>query len=430
MNIRSLLLGSVAAAGLSTGAFAADLGVLTSLDVCDALGLSGLTISSDTNCLQITGGVTYEFIWGDYQGNTAVNGVYPLQEADSDDTYNKGFPLKFTTWTYIAGNVVAPITAAISPQRVMNQLTSDLMFRLRKAGGKSPAIDTDAMAGSTMSEEEILYALKEGDPVNLRGALVGGLQNAVREIDTSMGSSFYQAFNLIPQIKAIAESAVGVYEQNYGAPGSPNQLVGTLQLQLQQAGVMQQPFYACIALLFKQAHQFNAQAGKQFFCRRPWILRQMVGDVGYDTLKLSQDLQNEQFRIEITLVPNAAEMRALVDNQIIPMRMQMGLLDAQAAADLFGRSFPADVDAACRKFAKQMAIAQAQAAAQQQQQAEQMAMAAEQAEIDQQEMEMAKLEQQGNTDRLKVQQKLAQPYEAAAAKALEPQMDPLNPMGQ
>jgi hypothetical protein len=79
MKIRSLLLGSVAAAGLSTGAFAADLGVLTSLDVCDALGLSGLTISSDTNCLQITGGVTYEFIWGDYQGNTAVNGVYPLQ---------------------------------------------------------------------------------------------------------------------------------------------------------------------------------------------------------------------------------------------------------------------------------------------------------------------------------------------------------------
>jgi hypothetical protein len=67
MKIRSLLLGSVAAAGLSTGgAFAADLGVLTSLDVCDALGLSGLTISSDTNCLQITGEVKYKFVWGDY----------------------------------------------------------------------------------------------------------------------------------------------------------------------------------------------------------------------------------------------------------------------------------------------------------------------------------------------------------------------------
>ncbi len=70
MKLKSLILGSVAAAGLSTGAFAADLGVLTSLDVCDALGLSGLTISSDTNCLQITGQVDYKFVWGDYKGNS------------------------------------------------------------------------------------------------------------------------------------------------------------------------------------------------------------------------------------------------------------------------------------------------------------------------------------------------------------------------
>ncbi len=73
MKIRSLLLGSVAAAGLSTGgAFAADLGVLTSLDVCDALGLSGLTISSDTNCLQITGEVKYKFTWGDFADAVSI----------------------------------------------------------------------------------------------------------------------------------------------------------------------------------------------------------------------------------------------------------------------------------------------------------------------------------------------------------------------
>src|SRR5688500_17615715 len=67
MKIRSLLLGSVAAAGLSTGAYAADLGVLTAVNVCDELGLSGLVIASDTNCLQISGEVKYEFVWGDYK---------------------------------------------------------------------------------------------------------------------------------------------------------------------------------------------------------------------------------------------------------------------------------------------------------------------------------------------------------------------------
>jgi hypothetical protein len=66
MKIRSVLLGSVAVAGLTTAGYAADLGVVTSLDVCDELGLSGLTISSDDNCLVITGGVTFEYDWGDY----------------------------------------------------------------------------------------------------------------------------------------------------------------------------------------------------------------------------------------------------------------------------------------------------------------------------------------------------------------------------
>ena len=35
MKIRSVLLGSVAIAGLTTAGYAADLGVVTSLDVCD-----------------------------------------------------------------------------------------------------------------------------------------------------------------------------------------------------------------------------------------------------------------------------------------------------------------------------------------------------------------------------------------------------------
>ena len=75
MKLKSLILGSVAAAGLSTAGFAADLGVLTSLDVCDSLGISGLTISSADNCLQITGGVTYEFQWGNYNNTYVTAGI-------------------------------------------------------------------------------------------------------------------------------------------------------------------------------------------------------------------------------------------------------------------------------------------------------------------------------------------------------------------
>ena len=92
-------MGSIAAAGLSTGAFAADPnGLLTSLDTCDAQGKTGLTVSSSDNCLVIDGEVKYEFFWGDYAGSITLfstsdgavtvdndDGVAPdLQDWESD----------------------------------------------------------------------------------------------------------------------------------------------------------------------------------------------------------------------------------------------------------------------------------------------------------------------------------------------------------
>ena len=82
MKIRSLLLGSVAAAGLSTGAYAADAPtIFAALNICDALGLSGLTIASDTNCLQISGAVNYTFEWGSYTPGWVVVST-PKGDAD------------------------------------------------------------------------------------------------------------------------------------------------------------------------------------------------------------------------------------------------------------------------------------------------------------------------------------------------------------
>ena len=98
MKIRSLLLGSVALAGLSTAGYAADLGVVTSLDVCDELGLSGLTISSDDNCLVITGKVSFEYDWGDYTpgrvygdfASTANNNNYNVLDPSTSLDSNRG----------------------------------------------------------------------------------------------------------------------------------------------------------------------------------------------------------------------------------------------------------------------------------------------------------------------------------------------------
>jgi len=68
MKIKSLLLGSAAMLLVSTPAFSAERLVDFGLGTCDALGISGLTLESDDNCLAISGGVDFEFIVGDYSG--------------------------------------------------------------------------------------------------------------------------------------------------------------------------------------------------------------------------------------------------------------------------------------------------------------------------------------------------------------------------
>lgn len=141
MKIRSLVLGSVAAAGLSTAGYAADLGVLTSLDVCDSLGLSGLTISSDTNCLQISGGVEYEFKWGNYApgallvqtakgGGAGVNNFNVANDGVNayDATKDNDWESKLKAWVKFVGTASSdfgPASAVIKLQQKQYSLVTN-----------------------------------------------------------------------------------------------------------------------------------------------------------------------------------------------------------------------------------------------------------------------------------------------------------------
>lgn len=163
MKIRSLLLGSVAAAGLSTGgAFAADLGVLTSLDVCDALGLSGLTISSDTNCLQITGEVKYKFVWGDYKTETftvntpADGGLNWIGGNGSNDWQSR-----FDAWI----KFVATADSDFGPAKAVLKLKQVTDARVVDEGPRT-------YGGSTTGDEGTIIVGGISYPVNGPGSVV------------------------------------------------------------------------------------------------------------------------------------------------------------------------------------------------------------------------------------------------------------------
>lgn len=118
MKIRSLLLGSLAAAGLATTGYAADLGVVTSLDVCDELGLSGLTISSDDNCLVITGNVSMEYSIGDYYDADDPQNIEGRPVAAPNVANDEGQPVVLFDRAKAA--VVAPGVAARNVFRVID----------------------------------------------------------------------------------------------------------------------------------------------------------------------------------------------------------------------------------------------------------------------------------------------------------------------
>ncbi|WEK06519.1 MAG: hypothetical protein P0Y65_09835 [Candidatus Devosia phytovorans] len=147
MKLKSLILGSIAAAGLSTAGFAADLGVLTSLDVCDELGLSGLTISSDTNCLQISGGITYQFNWGNYNESEVIAGTATdTVSADEDSEFagisNNDYESRIQSWLKFVGTQGSDF----GPASAVIKIKHDDRVRTRNGGFGSlgsEALSTD-----------------------------------------------------------------------------------------------------------------------------------------------------------------------------------------------------------------------------------------------------------------------------------------------
>jgi hypothetical protein len=177
MKLKSLIIGSVAAAGLSTAGFAADLGVLTSLDVCDELGLSGLTISSDTNCLQISGGVSYEFQWGDYRSglgdasftNVVANtfdGGYDPTEAAASDGIND-WESQVDIWLKFVGTA----SSDFGPAKAVIKIKESDETRVAGETWRGADDDTDGVvideAYVSVGDSTVLMAGRKGSIANL-----------------------------------------------------------------------------------------------------------------------------------------------------------------------------------------------------------------------------------------------------------------------
>jgi len=191
MTIKSLLLGSAAVLALGTAAQAAD-PIAVSLDTCDMLDITGLTISSESNCLKFEGEVTYDWEYGNYDLDTTAVGV---QNTTSDVAWE-------LTATATADSDFGPAFAVIG----LEGSSTD--------GADLAAFDTigfgDAYVGIGDAASTLIYAGKKGTigntddgetltavfSVELSDALGGNVGGHVIQVQSSLGDGATAGFGL------------------------------------------------------------------------------------------------------------------------------------------------------------------------------------------------------------------------------------------
>jgi len=184
MKLKSLILGSVAAAGLSTAGFAADLGVLTSLDVCDALGLSGLTISSDTNCLQLSGGVSYEFNWGDFRTEGYVARTFDGNRNIGVDDGATDWNSKVEAWLKAVGTA----DSDFGPAKAVIKIKEVDFTRVHRNAAGVVGVDDDG-------EQDGLYIDEAYVAIGDTTVIMAGKKGSIANLDDDAPFNFLGLFN-------------------------------------------------------------------------------------------------------------------------------------------------------------------------------------------------------------------------------------------
>jgi len=300
-------------------------------------------------------------------------GVLPYQENNLYSPINMMPPYKVGTWSYFDGEVLAPVSVAINPQRMINRFLSVMEFQINASGGSGIVWDKDLfLDGTTDSEEDINIKIKRGQPIGVHGR-GRGIQNSIGAYNAGIRDNTVIFANLIENYKQSIEQITGVNSALTGQVSNPDQLVGVLQLMIQRGSIIQQPFYDALALLFKNIYQNVASCGKRYYIDNEVQLIDAVGDDFAEIIEVSKDMRLENFRIEISASADTGAERQVVD-ALAAQWLQAGIIDKDIYSQIYGKASYEEAIFAMRDYVKKsiemqrMAAQQAQFEAQAQNQ--------------------------------------------------------------
>lgn len=294
-------------------------------------------------------------------------GIVPFQESDINSPDNMLPPYKVNFYMYLDGEVFSPIDIAINPQRMVNRIYSVLENMMNNSTGAGTAYDPDMIE----DEEEFLVNMKQNKPVAIRTRGMG-INNVMTRYDNTPGQGMSVLSNIASIFAGQIESITGVNSAMKGQTEGADQLVGVMQLMIKRGSVTQERFYDAIEKIFHACYQAIASAGKRFYIANKKELIDMVGDEGATVISLSEDLNVEDFRVEVSRCLSPEDERKDTDTKILQF-VQMGFLDKTRAANLLGRAYEEDLWSAIRETVREENIMKAAMEQHQAQQQEQQA---------------------------------------------------------
>ena len=278
------------------------------------------------------------------------SGVVPYQESDLYRPTNMKPPYKVGLWSYVDGEILAPVDVAINPQRMINRFMSVMENRLNTAGGSGTIYDRDMIAEDEQDEFEAKIHRGEALAVRGRGR---GVQNIVGKYD-GMPYQTVVAFNqLIETMKMGMEDSTGINEGLKGNINNPDQLVGVMQLMIQRGSIIQEPFYKALTDVYKGCYQSILTSGKRYYIDNDLDLDDYVGTEGAQVIRLSKDMRMETLRVSIEKSVDPQTERLYTDGEI-RMWLQFGLIDQPTAASLIGTATYKESVMALRSYHKDL----------------------------------------------------------------------------
>ncbi len=299
-----------------------------------------------------------------------AHGLIPYQENDIYSAFDMKPPFKVALYMYVDGVVNSPICVAINPQRIANRIMSAMENIINNESGSGTVLAEEAIEKSGHTLDEITLRMKRSEPIALKAAFLGGINNVVGRYNDSAGNGKQHMMEMTKSFLEAIENITGVNYAMKGQLDTPNQLVGTMQLMIQRGSIIQERFIAALKEVFKQMYQSVATSGKRFYINERPRLTAIVGDENTLVLEMARGMLMEEFRAKVTFEVDQQTERQFVDTTVLSL-LQYQLLDQKRATELLGRASTDDMWRSTREYAKEVAEAQKQMAEGQQQEAQQ-----------------------------------------------------------